>query len=82
MGNVCGAVEKIDTAFILLKNLKCQQLLAFFTFMSRISFMLSWVELEKSFMNSRPGLHCPVYLELGAQTRPTSLSWYVILTKS
>ena len=40
-----------DVIFIMLINVKMPTIVGILTFMSRINFMLSWVELEKSFIN-------------------------------
>ena len=44
-----------DIVFIMLINVKMPTLVGILTFMSRMYFMLSWVEPEKSFITSGPG---------------------------
>ena len=43
-----------DGVFIMLINVKMPKIVGILTFMSRINFVLSWVEHEKSFITSRP----------------------------
>ena len=38
------------------KNVKMSTIVGILTFMSRVNFVLSWVEHEKSFITSGPGL--------------------------
>ena len=45
-------------SFILLINVKMPTVVGILTFMSRIKFMLSLVEHEKSFITPGPGLKC------------------------
>ena len=45
-----------DVVFILLINVKMPTVVGILTFMSRIDFVLSLVEHEKSFITSGPGL--------------------------
>ena len=48
-----GFIHK-SQPFILLINVKMPTIVGILTFMSRINFMLSWVENEKSFITSGP----------------------------
>ena len=45
-----------DVVFIMLINVKMPTIVGILTFMSRINFVLSQVEHEKSFITSRPSL--------------------------
>ena len=45
-----------DVVFIMLINIKMPTIVGILTFMSRINFVLSWVEYEKSFITSGPDL--------------------------
>ena len=47
-----------DVVFILLINVKMSTIVGIFTFMSKINFMLSCVEYEKSFITSGLVQHC------------------------
>ena len=46
-----------DVVFIMLINIKMPTIVGILTFMSRINFMLSWVENENSFITSGPAAH-------------------------
>ena len=46
---------KSDVVFIMLINVKMPTVVGILTLMSRINFLLSWVEHEKSFITSGPG---------------------------
>ena len=46
------ALSFSDAVFIMLINVKMPTIVGILTFMSRINFVLSWVELEKSFIAS------------------------------
>ena len=48
------ALSLSDFVFILLINVKMPTVVGILTFMSRITFMLSWVEYEKSFITLGP----------------------------
>ena len=48
--------DKPRMLFFLLINVKMPTTVGILAFMSRKNFMLNWVEHEKSFINSRPGL--------------------------
>ena len=50
------AFNLTHVAFIMLINVKMPTIVGILTFMSMINFMLSWVEHEKSFITSGPGL--------------------------
>ena len=52
------ALKLSDVVFILLINAKMPTIVGILIFISRINFMLSWVEHEKSFITSRPGFCC------------------------
>ena len=45
-----------DVVFIMLINVKMPTIVGILTFMSRINFMLSWVEHEKGFITLGPGI--------------------------
>ena len=45
-----------DAVYIMLINVKMPTMVGILTFMSRINFVLSWVEHEKSFITSGPDL--------------------------
>ena len=47
------AFKLTDVVFILLMNVKMPTIVGILTFMSRINFVLSWVEHEKSFTTSK-----------------------------
>ena len=47
------ALSLTDVVFILLMNVKMPTIVGILTFMSRINFMLSWVEYKKKFHNLR-----------------------------
>ena len=49
------ALSLSDVVFIMLINVKMPTIVGILTFMSRINFVLSWVEYEKSFISSGPG---------------------------
>ena len=49
------AFSHSDVVFIVLINVKMQTVVGILSFMSRLNFVLSWVEHEKSFITSRPG---------------------------
>ena len=49
------ALSLSDVVFIMLINVKMPTIVGILTFMSRINFVLSCVEHEKSFITSRPG---------------------------
>ena len=50
---------KLSGIFIMLINIKKPtKFLGILTFISMINFMLSWVEHEKSFITSEPGVRC------------------------
>ena len=49
------ALSLSDVVFIMLINVKMPTIVGILTFMSRIKFMLSRVEHEKSFITSGPG---------------------------
>ena len=49
------AVKHIAGVFILLINVKMPTINGILTFMSRLNFLLSCVEYEKSFITSEPG---------------------------
>ena len=46
----------LSDVFIMLINVKMPTIVGILTFMSRINFVLSWVEHGKSFITSGPGL--------------------------
>ena len=46
------ALSLSDVVFIMLINVKMPTIVGILTFMSRINFMLSWVEHEQSFITS------------------------------
>ena len=48
------ALSLSDVVFIMLINVKMPKIVGILTFMSRIHFVLSWVEHEKSFITSVP----------------------------
>ena len=50
-----------DDVFILLINAKMPTIVGILTFMSRINFMLSSVEYEKSFITSGPGVRSAMH---------------------
>ena len=50
------ALSLSDFVFIMLINVKMPTIVGILTFMSRINFLLSLVEHEKSFITSGPGL--------------------------
>ena len=66
------ALNLSDFVFIMLINVKMPTIVGILTFMSRINFVLSWVEHEKSFITSGPALNKnPTqkrYTQLGATT--------------
>ena len=47
------ALNFLEIVFILLINVKMPTIVGILTFMSRINFVLSWVEHEKSFITSQ-----------------------------
>ena len=49
------ALSLSDVVFIMLINVKMPTFVGILSFMSRINFMLSGVEYEKSFITSGPG---------------------------
>ena len=49
------ALSLSDVVFIMLINVKMPTIVGIVTFVSRINFVLSLVEYEKSFITSRPG---------------------------
>ena len=51
------ALSLSDVVFIMLINVKMPTIFCILTFMSRMNFVLSWVEYEKSFITSDPGLY-------------------------
>ena len=50
------ALSHSDVVFIMLINVKMPTIVCILTFMSRINCVLSWVEYERSFITSGPGL--------------------------
>ena len=48
------ALSLSDVVFIVLIIVKMPTIVGILTFMSRINFVLSWVEYEKSFITLRP----------------------------
>ena len=50
------ALSLSDAVFRMLVNVKMPTIVGILTFMSRINFVLSWVELEKSLITSGPRL--------------------------
>ena len=50
------ALRLLDLVFIMLINVKMPKYVDILTFMSRINFVLSWVEHGKSFITSGPSL--------------------------
>ena len=52
----CFQTLTVDVVFIMLINVKMPTIVGILTFMSRINFMLSRVEHEKSFITSGPGV--------------------------
>ena len=50
------ALSLSDVVFIMVMNVKMSTIVGILTFMSRINFVLSWVEHGKSFIISGPGL--------------------------
>ena len=50
------ALSLSDVVFIMLINVQMPTIVGIFTFMSRIIFVLSWVEHETSFITSGPDL--------------------------
>ena len=54
-------VSLADVVFIMLVNVKMPTIVGILTFMSRINFVLSWVEHGKSFIALGPGLLGPMF---------------------
>ena len=50
--NKFHALSLLDVVFIMLINVKMPTIVGILTFMSKINFVLSWEEYEKSFINS------------------------------
>ena len=49
------ALRLSDVVFIKLINVEIPTIVGILTFMSKINFVLSWIEHEKSFITLRPG---------------------------
>ena len=55
------ALSLSDVVFFMLINIKMPKNVGIVTFMSRLNFMLTWVEHRKSFITSGPGLQISVH---------------------
>ena len=55
------ALSLSDVVFIMLINVKMPTIVGILTFMSRLNYVLSWVEYEKSFITSRPDHLMEIY---------------------